>query len=67
METLKIPHVTQHFELVEVACIRRVRRKRDQKHMAVDNEMTQVVRDVHIVFYLYKVRKIFCTINATKA
>jgi len=41
-------HVVQNFELVEIAGVRRIRRKRDQKLMAIDTEMTRVVRDVHV-------------------
>jgi len=41
-------HVMQNFELVEVAGVRRIRRKHDEKLMATETEMTRIVRDVHI-------------------
>jgi len=41
-------HVREKFELIEVAGVRRVRRKRDQRIMAVVENFTSIIRDMHV-------------------
>lgn len=41
-------HVRETFELVEVAGIRRVRRKKDQKIMAASETFVNIIRDMHV-------------------
>lgn len=41
-------HTRETFELIEIAGVRRVRRKVDQRLMATAENMKSIVRDVHV-------------------
>ena len=41
-------HIRNTFELVEVAGVKQVRRKRDRGIMAVDDNMNNIIRDIHV-------------------
>ena len=41
-------HVREKFAVVDVAGIRRVQRKRDQRIMATASHFTEIIRDVHV-------------------
>jgi hypothetical protein len=41
-------HVREKFELIEASGIRRVRRKRDQRIIAVIENFTSIIRDMHV-------------------
>lgn len=41
-------HVQEKFELIEVAGVRRVRRKRDQGIMAIVENFPDIIRDMHV-------------------
>ncbi|KAL4126393.1 hypothetical protein QTP88_010615 [Uroleucon formosanum] len=41
-------HVRQKFDLIEVAGVRRVRRKRDQRIMSVVDSFHSIIRDIHV-------------------
>lgn len=41
-------HVREKFDLIEVAGVRRVRRKRDQRIMAVVDSFYNIIRDMHV-------------------
>jgi len=60
-------HVRQHFELVELGGVRRVRKKCNGKFMATEESFTNIIQDIHIATGQKSETKTFYKIQETYA